>query len=51
VLNRFLDLLNQRRDELAAIITSEHGKVLSDAQGEVMRGSTWWSLPAEFPSC
>src|SRR4051812_3220402 len=38
VLNRFLDLLNQRRDELAAIITSEHGKVLSDAQGEVMRG-------------
>jgi len=34
----FLDLLNQRRDELAAIITSEHGKVLSDAQGEVMRG-------------
>src|SRR5882757_7933327 len=38
VLNRFLDLLNQRRDELATIITSEHGKVLSDAQGEVMRG-------------
>jgi len=38
VLNRFLDLLNQHRDELAAIITSEHGKVLSDAQGEVMRG-------------
>jgi malonate-semialdehyde dehydrogenase (acetylating) / methylmalonate-semialdehyde dehydrogenase len=38
VLNRFLDLLNQRRDELAAIITGEHGKVLSDAQGEVMRG-------------
>jgi len=38
VLNRFLDLLNQRRDELAAIITSEHGKVSSDAQGEVMRG-------------
>jgi malonate-semialdehyde dehydrogenase (acetylating) / methylmalonate-semialdehyde dehydrogenase len=38
VLNRFLELMNQRRDELAAIITSEHGKVLSDAQGEVMRG-------------
>ena len=38
VLNRFLDLMNQHRDELAAVITSEHGKVLSDAQGEVMRG-------------
>jgi malonate-semialdehyde dehydrogenase (acetylating)/methylmalonate-semialdehyde dehydrogenase len=38
VLNRFLDLMNQRRDELATIITSEHGKVFSDAQGEVMRG-------------
>src|SRR5437870_1440041 len=36
VLNRFLGLLNQRRDELARIITSEHGKVFSDAQGEVM---------------
>jgi malonate-semialdehyde dehydrogenase (acetylating)/methylmalonate-semialdehyde dehydrogenase len=38
VLNRFLELLNRHRDELAAIITSEHGKVLNDAQGEVMRG-------------
>src|SRR5579872_3091073 len=38
VLNRFLDLLNRHRDELANIITSEHGKVYSDAQGEVMRG-------------
>ena len=38
VLNRFLQLLNQHGDELAAIITSEHGKVFSDAQGEVMRG-------------
>ncbi|MGH8291702.1 MAG: CoA-acylating methylmalonate-semialdehyde dehydrogenase [Steroidobacteraceae bacterium] len=38
VLNRFLTLLNEHRDEIAAVITSEHGKVLSDAQGEVMRG-------------
>jgi len=38
VLFRFLDLLNQQRDTLAAIITSEHGKVFSDAQGEVTRG-------------
>jgi len=39
ILQRFLNLLNEHRDSLAAIITSEHGKVLSDAQGEVMRGS------------
>ena len=38
VLNRFLALLNEHRDALAALITSEHGKVFSDAQGEVMRG-------------
>ncbi len=34
----FRELLNARRDELAAIITREHGKVLSDALGEVSRG-------------
>jgi malonate-semialdehyde dehydrogenase (acetylating) / methylmalonate-semialdehyde dehydrogenase len=38
VLNQFLALMNQHKDELAAIITSELGKVFSDAQGEVMRG-------------
>jgi malonate-semialdehyde dehydrogenase (acetylating)/methylmalonate-semialdehyde dehydrogenase len=38
VLFAFRELLNQRQDELAAIITSEHGKVLSDAKGEVARG-------------
>jgi malonate-semialdehyde dehydrogenase (acetylating) / methylmalonate-semialdehyde dehydrogenase len=34
----FRELLHQRRDELAAIITAEHGKVHSDALGEVARG-------------
>jgi malonate-semialdehyde dehydrogenase (acetylating)/methylmalonate-semialdehyde dehydrogenase len=34
----FRELLNARKEELAAIITSEHGKVLSDALGEVTRG-------------
>jgi malonate-semialdehyde dehydrogenase (acetylating)/methylmalonate-semialdehyde dehydrogenase len=38
ILFRFRDLLDQRTDELAAVITSEHGKVLGDAQGEVARG-------------
>ena len=38
VMNAFLALLNQHRDTLAAMITAEHGKVFSDAQGEVTRG-------------
>ena len=38
VMFAFRELLNARKDELAAILTSEHGKVLSDAAGEVTRG-------------
>ena len=34
----FRELLNARRDELAEIITAEHGKVHTDALGEVARG-------------
>ena len=38
IMNRFLALLNEHRDTLAAMITAEHGKVFTDAQGEVTRG-------------
>ncbi|WP_045274586.1 aldehyde dehydrogenase family protein, partial [Microbacterium terrae] len=38
VLFAFRELLNSRKGELAAILTSEHGKVLSDAMGEILRG-------------
>ncbi|HEY0950493.1 CoA-acylating methylmalonate-semialdehyde dehydrogenase [Nocardioides sp.] len=38
VVFRFRELLNERKEELAAIITAEHGKVRSDALGEVSRG-------------
>jgi malonate-semialdehyde dehydrogenase (acetylating)/methylmalonate-semialdehyde dehydrogenase len=38
VLFAFRELLHERTDELAAIITAEHGKVLSDAAGEIARG-------------
>jgi malonate-semialdehyde dehydrogenase (acetylating) / methylmalonate-semialdehyde dehydrogenase len=38
VMFRFRDLVESHRDRLAKIITSEHGKVFSDAQGEVTRG-------------
>src|SRR5262250_3918917 len=38
ILFKFLELLNRDHDALAHLITSEHGKVLSDAQGELTRG-------------
>jgi malonate-semialdehyde dehydrogenase (acetylating)/methylmalonate-semialdehyde dehydrogenase len=38
VMFAFLERLNRERDALAAIITAEHGKVRSDAEGEVTRG-------------
>ncbi len=38
VLFKFRELLNDRKGELAEIITAEHGKVVSDALGEVSRG-------------
>ena len=38
VMIRFKALLESHMDELALMLTSEHGKVLSDARGEVVRG-------------
>jgi malonate-semialdehyde dehydrogenase (acetylating)/methylmalonate-semialdehyde dehydrogenase len=38
ILNKFLSLLNEHMDTLAEAITREHGKVFTDAQGEVTRG-------------
>lgn len=38
IIFKFRELLNDRKGELAEIITSEHGKVLSDALGEITRG-------------
>jgi malonate-semialdehyde dehydrogenase (acetylating) / methylmalonate-semialdehyde dehydrogenase len=38
VMFKFKHLLDEHHDELAEIITREHGKVFSDAHGEVMRG-------------
>ena len=38
ILFRFRDLLDRNCADLAALVTAEHGKVLSDAAGEVARG-------------
>ncbi|WP_417563889.1 CoA-acylating methylmalonate-semialdehyde dehydrogenase [Microbacterium sp.] len=50
VLFAFRELLNARRGELAAVITAEHGKVLSDAAGEVARGLEVVDLSCGFPA-
>ena len=38
VMFAFREILNARKEELARILTSEHGKVLADAHGEIARG-------------
>jgi len=38
IMFRFKELLEQNADEVVALITEEHGKVLNDAHGEFMRG-------------
>ncbi|WP_295830086.1 CoA-acylating methylmalonate-semialdehyde dehydrogenase [uncultured Microbacterium sp.] len=49
VLFAFRELLNARKRELAEILTAEHGKVLSDALGEIARGQEVVELATGFP--
>lgn len=49
VLFAFRELLNARKGELAEIITAEHGKVHSDAMGEILRGQEVVELATGFP--
>ncbi|MBS0609683.1 MAG: aldehyde dehydrogenase family protein, partial [Proteobacteria bacterium] len=38
VMSRLKVLLEEHADQIAAMITAEHGKVLADAHGEIQRG-------------
>ncbi|MBS1906939.1 MAG: CoA-acylating methylmalonate-semialdehyde dehydrogenase [Actinobacteria bacterium] len=49
VMFAFRELLNARKGELAEIVTREHGKVLSDAMGEILRGQEVVELATGFP--
>ncbi|MCS5715276.1 CoA-acylating methylmalonate-semialdehyde dehydrogenase [Herbiconiux sp. CPCC 205716] len=49
VMFAFRELLNARKGELAEILTAEHGKVLSDAAGEITRGLEVVELATAFP--
>src|SRR5690554_3764285 len=35
---RYVDLLNQHMDELAELLSKEHGKTLEDSRGDIIRG-------------
>jgi malonate-semialdehyde dehydrogenase (acetylating)/methylmalonate-semialdehyde dehydrogenase len=49
VLSKFKELLEKHHDDLAAMITREHGKVFSDAKGEVVRGLEIVEFAAGIP--
>ena len=49
IIFKFRELLNERKFELARIITSEHGKVVSDAAGEIQRGLEVVEVATGFP--
>jgi malonate-semialdehyde dehydrogenase (acetylating)/methylmalonate-semialdehyde dehydrogenase len=49
VLFAFREILNRDKAELAEIITSEHGKVLDDALGEIARGQEVVELATSIP--
>ncbi|MCV7109560.1 aldehyde dehydrogenase family protein, partial [Mycolicibacterium setense] len=38
VLMRFIELVNQNTDELAELLSREHGKTVPDARGDIQRG-------------
>ncbi len=38
IMNKFLNILNERKRELATLISLQHGKTILDAEGEVIRG-------------
>lgn len=38
IMNKFLNILNERKRELAELISKQHGKTILDAEGEVVRG-------------
>jgi malonate-semialdehyde dehydrogenase (acetylating)/methylmalonate-semialdehyde dehydrogenase len=50
IIFNFRELLNAKKAELAEIITSEHGKVLSDALGEITRGQEVVEFATGIPS-
>ncbi|KZZ02878.1 methylmalonate-semialdehyde dehydrogenase (acylating), partial [Oleiphilus sp. HI0073] len=50
ILFKFKAIVDERRDELAAVITAQHGKVYEDALGEITRGLEVVEFACGIPS-
>ena len=50
ILFKFKAIIEERRDELAAVITAQHGKVYEDALGEITRGLEVVEFACGIPS-
>jgi len=48
---QFRELVEKNADRIAALITAEHGKILSDAKGELTRGSRSSEFSTGIPAC
>ena len=51
ILMRFRDLLEQRKGDIARVVTEEHGKTLADAAGSVQRGLEVVEFASGIPTC
>nr|PZN24444.1 MAG: methylmalonate-semialdehyde dehydrogenase (CoA acylating) [Mycolicibacterium hassiacum] len=49
VLMKFIDLVNQHTDELAELLSLEHGKTLADSKGDIQRGIEVIEFAAGIP--
>lgn len=49
ILQKLVHILNERKDEMAKVLSSEHGKVFADAQGDVQRGLEVAEFAAGMP--
>ena len=47
----FRNLVERHTDDLARIVSAEHGKVFDDAKGEVIRGMEVAEFACGIPSC
>ncbi len=51
VMFRYRELLDRNAEELARLVTREHGKTLAEARPRCSAASKWSSSPAAFPAC
>ncbi|MCU1435686.1 MAG: methylmalonate-semialdehyde dehydrogenase [Pseudarthrobacter sp.] len=49
ILLKFVDLVNENMDELATLLSSEHGKTFPDAKGDIQRGIEVVEFSANAP--